>query len=561
MSVYLRMLGRGLPCNLLELLEVHPLPLPGQQHQKLLDQAQRGYPDVLYRLGLSHLGRQEFGLARKRLEQAIAAKPAFAEARLALAATLDLLAQPAPAAQQIDTVLSHWPESAQEAALSDVPPGTLSRYTLLCAAGFALERTGDWQAATARYQEALRHRPTSQFADYRLAAICLAHDRLDEAASFHQRILQQQPQELAVRVSLAHVLQLLGRHQEAVWEYEKACCLEPDNWELQVELAEELALVGHTDQAIEQLKELVLRQPQFPDLRLRLANLYSERGQDQLAVHEYSRALDLHPDYLDCHIAQARHELRMGRTQPAMEHFQAAIGINDQNVEAYAGLAVALRQLGRTQQAQETLASAARIAGNSDVLLAQLGALEVQAEAAQEAQAAFDPQEQATPGQDDSLHRHWVEQQAQRHQRILSQHPSWVDVRVRYGMLLKLLGHGPEARQQFEQAVAANPGYAQAWIQLGIVCQNMGDNRAATEALKSAVQLQPQWADLHYRLGLIYCGQMEFDLAVEQLEQLGGQSDFHRQLWTALEGMRMVNQHKAAPSSERVVPMDGSLAR
>ncbi len=545
MSVYHRMLGSQLPCNVLELLGIQPLPLPAPAHEALIAQKPRGYADVLYRLGLSHLGRQELGLSRECLGAAVDAKPGFCKARLALASICDLLAQHDQAAMQIEAVLEATPLSAQESASADGAPET-RRYSLLCAAGFCRERTGEWKLAVDRYIEALKHDPSDLFAEYRLAAIYLAKNKLDEAAEIHRSILEQQPQEQAVRISLAHLLQLLNRHQEAVWEYEKALCMEPESWELRVELAEQLALAGNTTEAIEHLCTLVKRQPHFPDLRLRLANLYADRGDDESAVLEYSRALSIHPDYLECHIALARHELRMGRTGVAAEHFQQAITINDRNVEAYVGLAVSLGRAGDHTRAKETLAQVQKIAGNSDILTVQLGLLELQAQAGEEANDAFRTDQPAPDLTDQQTQRQWLEMQARRYEEILDEHPTWVDVRVRYGMLLKLLGRAGEAVLELQRAGDENPSYAEAWVQLGLAAQQAGDPRAAASAFERAVDIKPEWADLHYRLGLIYCGEMEFDLAMEKLEMAAalnsGNEDFQRQLWVTLEAMGVSNR-------------------
>ena len=551
MSVYHRMLGRELPCNVLELLDLHPMPLPGSEHEALAAQAGRGYPDVLYRLGLSHLGRQELGLARQRLTDAVAIKPAFARARLALAAVEDLLAQHDRALQQLDAVLALEPQSPQEAAQRPVPAIPNSRYAILCAVGFCLERRGDWQAAAGRYHEALDNDPTDLFAHYRLAAIFLAHSDLEHAAEHHQAILEQQPQEQAVRVSLAHLWQLMGKHQQAVWEYEKACCLEPDSWELQVELAEELALAGRDEDAIDHLKELVAKQPHFPDLRLRLANLYSDRGEDELAVAQYQAALSLHGDYLDCRIALARHELKRRRVDSAIRHFQAAIAVNDQNVEAYVGLALAMHKVGRADRARETLAAAGKIAGNSDILLVQLGLLEMKSD------LDAPPGDRLTgAGEQQPIQQQWVEDQLARYELALEANPTWVDVRVRYGMLLRMLGRCKEAIAQFTRATTQNPALGEAWIGLGLASEQSGDMPGAMRAVQEAIRLRPGSADLHYRLGLIHCGQMEFGLALEQMEQGtaagGGNPDLRRQLWAAMESLRLTGRCAKATASAAV---------
>src|SRR5688572_15985825 len=84
MSVHLQMLGRLLPCNLLDLLAVKPLPLALPLHEALSERVGAGerYPDLLYKLGMSHLGRQELGLARKHLQAAVELKPSYVAARL-----------------------------------------------------------------------------------------------------------------------------------------------------------------------------------------------------------------------------------------------------------------------------------------------------------------------------------------------------------------------------------------------------------------------------------------------------------------------------------------------
>jgi tetratricopeptide (TPR) repeat protein len=250
----------------------------------------------------------------------------------------------------------------------------------------------------------------------------------------------------------------------------------------------------------------------------------------------------------------------MGRTERALIHFQTAMGVNDQNVEAYAGLAVALHRMGKAEAAEEMLASARRISGNSDVLLGQLGQLELEAEAAADVEAAFDPELQAID-QDENreAQRQWLEAQVERYHRILEQHPTWTDVRVRCGMLLKLIGRGDDAVDCFEQVTRENPAMAEAWVQLGLTKHQLGDTPGALAALETAIQIKPQYADLHYRLGLIYCGEMEFDLAMERLEDataLNKQNpDFHRQLWVALEGMQMKGRKTPTAVAERIEPI------
>ena len=120
MSVHLQMLGRQLPCTLLDLLGVKPLPLPAPAHEDLIARIEGGqnYPDLHYKLGLSHLGRQELGLARKHLKLSVDAKPKYAPSRFALAAVCDLLAMHNEAVDQIDAALGLEEGTLPRAALA-----------------------------------------------------------------------------------------------------------------------------------------------------------------------------------------------------------------------------------------------------------------------------------------------------------------------------------------------------------------------------------------------------------------------------------------------------------
>ena len=532
MSVLQSMLGRELPCSVLDLLGVTPLALTGTVHEWLVETAESGkaYVDVLCRLGLSHLSRQETGLARRRLAEAVEANGEYWPARLALAGVCDQLSDHRSAIEQLDVCL----------AADHCSP---SRYALLCAAGFCLERIGNHGEAAFRYEQALATEPTDLFAHHRLAAIYLSHNQLEESVPHHMSILEAEPADEAVRVSLAHVYQSLGRHREAVWEYEKALSLKPTNLELQIKLIDQFEAMGDTARAIEQLRVLLSDHPEYPDLHLRLANLLSTEGEDAGASAEYDRALSLHPGYVEGHVSRARHELRMGRSEPAVENFQRALSINDQHAEACAGLSVALHRLGRIDEAKSMLSTAWKTASDSDQLLNRLGLLELEAEAAGSVEAAFDPDQQAPATSSRESQRQWIEAQLGHYESILDEHPSWNDVRLRYAMLLKLLGRLSEAETHLKQVTCENPSFASAWVQLAVVRQQLGKGNGVIDALQSAVAIQPEYADLHYRLGLAYCNLAEFDLAMERFEQAAALNhtnpDFQRHLWVALQYLEL----------------------
>lgn len=536
MSVYRRMIGRELPCTVLDLLGIDASALDAGKGEQLQTLAELGQADAkaLYRLGCSELAAGKLGLARKWLGEALSRDPDLLAARLMLAGVYDLLAQHDQAAAQIDAILAmDSGPLAQEA-------GPWSRYRLLCAVGFSLEREGQWEQAKARYVMALSAKATDLFAVHRLTAIHLAHGELGEAASCLRQILQQQPQDQAARVCLGHLLQLTDRREEAIWEYEQALCLEPDTWELPLEVASKLQMMESTEEAIGVLEKLIGAQPHFPDLRMRLGNLYSGRGDEELARAEYHKALALHPEYLDAHIALARHELRAGRTGEAMEHFRLAIAINDQHVEACVGLALALRHEGRLDRSAEMVDSAGRIANNSAVLMAQLALLESEEPLAEGIACGSE------------LRPDWVADQVQRDEVLLARHPGWADLRLRQAMLMRLVAWEDQAKAHLRRLVKEDPYCSGAWLQLGLLLAGRGRTRKAVQMLGYALRVDGRGSELGYRLGLISCGALEFDLAMERAEASAATPvDVQRQVWGVIEAMHLSGLRRGTEETGR----------
>ena len=531
MSVYRRMSGRELPCGLGELLRIQPAGLEHAEHQRLMDRYTLGQitPSETYLLASSHLALEEPGLAAQRVAGMLRKHMDDGRLRLVLAMAMEELGRHDRAADQIGQILAD-PNSAWDR----LPP----RAMLWCAAGLEHERAGAWRSAERRYSQALALSPGELFAHHRLVAIYLAHGRFSQAVLHLRAILKQTPADKTARVCLAHLLQLAGRYEEAVWEYEQALCLEPDSWDLPADAARDL-IQSEGEGAIAILEKLVKSQPQFPDLRMRLGNLYSQRGDDEAATVHYRRALSLHPEYLDCHIALARHELRMGRLDAAAEHFRRAIDINELNVETYVGLAMALADSGRAHQGDEIVASAGRIGRNSAVLVAQLAFLE---------QAAVREQDDSHECGD--LHDERIEDLLDRGLQTLARHPVWNDVRLHCGMLQLMLGRREQARAAFQQAVRIDGNSTEAWLQLGLSLADAGQNDAARVAFGRALFFDGRRGRLDYQLGLIRCGRLEFELALEKLEESGPDAvDVNRRIWVAVDGLHLSGLTRRASHS------------
>lgn len=530
MSVYRRMLGRELPCTLRSLLGVaDDRAIDPAEHEMLVARVNAGGASVdhLVRLGHSRLTRGETGLARRLFADALRYRHGYGPARLGLALAYESLALHDRAAATLDAIVHGRCDA------DPLPPRDL----LLAAAGFEHERAGAFRSAIRRYNAAARIRPSDCFAHHRLVAIYLARGKTAQAALHLRAILKHHPAEKPARVCLAHLLQLAGRHSEAVWEYEQALCLEPDSWELPPHAAAILQNMNGPAQALEVLEDLVRTQPHFPDLRMRLGNAYSQCGDDAAASEQYERALSMHPEYLDCHIAMARHELRMCRADVAAGHFRAAIAINEQNVEIYVGLALAMRYSDRAGQAVDIVTSAGRIARNSAVLMAQLALIE----------RNVGEEESTICSMASELRGEWLEDLIETDRQILDRHGLWNDVRLRLGMTLRLTGHPEQAWGCFRDALEVDPKCPAAWVQLGMCLSDCGKVEQALDAFAAALRLDRGQAETYYRLALACAGDMEFELALEKLEESAEEpADVNRRIWVAIDSLQMTGHPRAA---------------
>jgi hypothetical protein len=62
----------------------------------------------------------------------------------------------------------------------------------------------------------------------------------------------------------------------------------------------------------------------------------------------------------------------------------------------------------------------------------------------------------------------------------------------------------------------------------------------ATTVIRTALELDEAGAKLQYRLGLIYCGELEFDLAMEAMEHVSIQpDDVQRRIWREIDAMML----------------------
>ncbi|MCJ7544753.1 MAG: tetratricopeptide repeat protein [Phycisphaerae bacterium] len=548
MSHLLEALGRGLPCDLGDVLDRYYWSPQLRTVQELTAEAEAHpqWPDIHCQLGLAYLRGMQLAPAVEHLQTACRIKPDYLAARVAMAAAYHASGQVAKALEQLEIAnQTHTGEPA-----------------VLFAIGFCYEVLNQPQRAADYYRDTIRRDEAFMAARQRLAAVALRLDTVQEAIEHYQVLRQQNPQDTWVRSALAHLYYRAGQYGLAVDEFESAIAMEPENWSLTDDEVEAMVADGLIREAIERLHGLIEQQGPFADLHVRLADLYAQVGNDDAAMKHYRLALEIQDNYLEAQVKMGTQHLSCGRWEEAAEVFGEACELNDRLLVSYVGIGVCQAAMGRREDAISSFELAAAVEPNSTLLLAEMSKLQLKAVLAGELEKGFELAPEGQPPDivlepDDLLHR-----QVERHQECLQAHPDYADVRYRYGVLLRAEGRGAEAMEQFAKAVELNPSYVQALIKLGITQQELGMAEEAIETFKRALEIQPKYVDLHYRLGLLYTDRRELEQAMQHMEVAAAaapeQGEIRTGLALALQNMGLMDRAATVWRSLQLVNSHGT---
>ncbi len=538
MSYLLEILGRGL---LAELSAAFRDVLEDDGHFSTAE-LRRAYedmhdrPDAAIRYGARCLANRDHLAARSAFESALAIRPDDLAGRVGLACVCDDMGR-------IDEALRHL--ALAEERHPDEP-------TVLFAAGFCHERSGQPERAASAYERCLDAAPNLRNARERLAAIHLKQNDLEAAIAQYEQICWYDPAEAALGLALANLYLQAGRTADAIRRFQFVLTIEPDNWEARDDLVTAYEQAGLHSEAIEQLHHMIAEQPDFPDNHLRLGDLYTKLGRVHDAQSEYEAAADMNPEYLEAAVKVGTSHLRQGRYLEAAQWFNRAVEINDRLLVAYVGLGVAQQAQGHTEEALASFEMAASVEPNSTLLASESARLHLKMGVNREVERYLSPQRIALdPGPPPAGPvEDLIDRQIRRLQKALETRPNYADLHYRLGLLLKHRGELSEAMECFREAAAINPNYVKAQIQLGLTLHATGRSEEGSEALSRALTLDPDGVDAHYQLGLIFADRQQFKLALEQferaLERQPDNIDFHANLALALQHIGLIDRAAGA---------------
>jgi len=216
-----------------------------------------------------------------------------------------------PAPRQVVPVTSE-PLTAIAAPMEGIPaaaaaaPASERQFLDSSGAGAIAHTAGDYEAALARYREAIERNPEDAESHSNLGQMLVRLKRPVEALPHFDRAIQLLPQRWAYHFNRARALALLERWEEAVAGYRTAQQIFPDDYATSFNLGQALHRQGNEPAAVDQFRRAIDLDPADPSFRLALGISYERLEKRADAAAAYSEYLRLKPDAPDAEKVRAR---------------------------------------------------------------------------------------------------------------------------------------------------------------------------------------------------------------------------------------------------------------
>lgn len=197
--------------------------------------------------------------------------------------------------------------------------------------------------------------------------------RLDEAVTYLERALEQEPDKGQAHMALASVMVAKGDAEKAIFHAEEACRVMPEDAEVWNHLGLTLIYLGRRADAVKAFAAARDRRPDHPFAEQNLAAALRDSGQDAESIEAWKRVVRRFPNQLAAHMALG--ELYMGRGQyeESITAGKAATRSAPGAAQAWIMLALALSEAGRTAEAETHLRKAVALDANDPVPNSVLG--------------------------------------------------------------------------------------------------------------------------------------------------------------------------------------------
>lgn len=325
------------------------------------------------------------------------------------------------------------------------------------ALGRAREKAGDPAAAAEAYDRALRLDPAYRYARRRMLRLALETRDFARARRDAERLVADGPEEPEHHFLAALVADREGRDEDARRLYQKA---------------------------------IDVAKGDYPEAYLNVGNLEKAAGNRKAARAAYEKAIALRPRYTAAHVQLARLLEDAGDVAEAEEAFREAVRIDPRYAPGWLALGQFRSRQGRTAQAIDDLKRAVVIRPRYDAAELSLGVAYRRAGHFEEAVATY--------------------------RKLLERSPRYVSAWYNLGLSLQAAARTAEAREAFARAASLDEGHVQARVALAGLDLAAGQLAAAKKAYAEVIDLDAddaaeRSAQLDARLALAEIAALEGD--------------------------------------------------
>jgi|GEM_PF-517263 len=217
--------------------------------------------------------------------------------------------------------------------------------------GLDYEDQGQFDAAIAAFDAAIRLDPDDALAHYNLGRVYYLQDQMEQAAAAFEKAIQIDPEMAEAHTNLGAVYRAQGRVEEAIAACETAIQLDPNDDMAYYNLALAYSDQGQLDEAIAAYGEALRINSENAGAHYNLAHAYYRQGKLDEAVVAWKKTAELEPDDSMTYNNIGRVYFEQGRFDEALVFLKQAIALDPENPLPHSNLALLYQEQGRVDEA------------------------------------------------------------------------------------------------------------------------------------------------------------------------------------------------------------------
>ena len=378
---------------------------------------------------------------------------------------------------------------------------------------------------------------------FKLGRLYLRNGNPEDARRAYQKILSQDPENVAARVEAALCEAHLHQYDEAIFHLEEALARQPQSSGVLIAFSRVYEQKGDVENHLAFLRRAANSAAKHPEIRLQLAEKLRRYGDFSGAIREYRTLLELNPDLETARFGLATLLMKQEQFWEAIEHLQTLLQHHPSAHDAQFNLGQCYFRLKRYELAATVLVAAQRGLRNNPILrflLAQtwaqlgdfdrslvlleklveenednqgyqkaLGEAFIRAGEFDSARAIFEILARANPEKPDYTIRWAQVLHQQKHfpevlpilQSLFARHPGHIEGHRIFGETLLAMGRLKEAREEFAKTLMVSESYLPGLQGMVNVSRAMIDPEAEYKALQKLLIFDPGNVSVVFRLG------------------------------------------------------------